>query len=75
MTVAEVRKMLEALPDDMLVFMYVDEENVLSVSDIRSDIEEVVLEHEQISRVFIIRTGHVTDGTLRIPKTILKNLQ
>jgi hypothetical protein len=73
MTVAEMKKVMETLPDDMNIFMFIDEENVVSVSEYRSDIEEVLVEYEQRARVFVIRPGHVTDGSLRIPKTIINN--
>jgi hypothetical protein len=72
MTVAETKRMLDALPDDMQVFIYVDAVNCVPISE-RSDIELIMLETQQEARVFMIRPTPITDGTLWIDKTIVNN--
>ena len=73
MTAGEMRRLLECVPDDMYVFMYVDEANCIEVCMENSDIEEVMSEVEQPIRVFMVRPMESTD--LLIPKTIINNLQ
>jgi predicted transposase YdaD len=71
MTVAEFKRVLDTLPDDMFVFMYVDEENCLEVCDTDSNIEEVMSELDQSIRVFMLRPAQ-SEGLI-IPKTMSNN--
>jgi hypothetical protein len=70
MTVAELKILLEHIPDDFLVYMPVDDENVLTVSD-ESDLEEIRTENGIYIRVLLLRS--VEDTGLVIPKTFNKN--
>lgn len=70
-TVADLKKMLESMPDDMQVYMPVDEINFLPVSDRNSDIEEILLDTDQSLRVFMLRPQHQDD--LWIPKIVVNN--
>jgi hypothetical protein len=70
MTVAELKILLEHIPDDFLVYMPVDDENVLTVSD-ESDLEEIQTESGVFLRVLLLRSVQETD--LVIPKTFNKN--
>jgi hypothetical protein len=70
MTVAELKILLEHIPDDFLVYMPVDDENVLTVSD-ESDLEVIQTESGVFLRVLLLRSVQETD--LVIPKTFNKN--
>jgi hypothetical protein len=73
MTAGEMRRLLDGVPDDMYIFMYVDDTNCLQVCETNSNIEEIMTDMDQCIRVFMLRPMESKD--LLIPTSIIDNLQ